>query len=125
MPRAAKACSRCGTPSTSSTCPTCTPTHESGRHLRTAKERGNTRRWRNLAARTIRRQPWCAWPGGCHLPIDSNNYLTVDHIVPRSVDPTRMYDAENLIVLCRRHNAVKGTRTLTDDGRLVRQEDDQ
>ena len=120
MPRALKACGTCGTPTPVTPCQDCAPTKPSGQHRDPTAKLVRTRRWRAIAARTIRAQPWCAWPSGCDLEIDDDNPLTVDHAIPRIIAPELTFDPTNLVVLCRRHNAAKGTRTLTPDGRLER-----
>lgn len=115
-PRALKACPHCGDPTPKTPCRNCTP---SGRHTRSAKERGNTRRMANLSRRVRQAQPFCGWPTGCDYTIDDDNPLTLGHLIPRTVDPTRMYDKTNCITLCQRHNSRQGTRVLTLDGRLL------
>lgn len=117
MPRALKACGSCGTPTPESTCPQCHPDTgrpRSGHHLDPTAKLLRTRRWRALAAHAIHRQPWCAWPGGCDHAITDANPLTGDHDIPRTRAPERVYDETNVVVLCRKHNSEKGTRTLDE-----------
>lgn len=63
-------------------------------------------KWRKISEQTRAKQPWCSQCG-------TTNDLTVDHIIPVSVDPSLAYEPLNLDVLCRSCNGRKGD-TITD-----------
>ena len=54
--------------------------------------------WRKLRNEYIRENPYCEICGYYNLSND------VHHIIPRSVDPSKTLDKDNLMTLCRRYN---------------------
>lgn len=57
----------------------------------------NNGRWKALAKRLRKLQPWCTWCG-------ATENLQVDHVIPESVAPELAYSIENLRVLDRACN---------------------
>lgn len=96
---------RCGELSEESRC----PEHRiKYRPKSTKRSRNNPTRWKALSRRLRRLQPWCT-------QCNATEHLTVDHIVPVSVDPDREFDESNLQVLCKSCNSQKGTKSTTPE----------
>lgn len=66
-----------------------------------------TERWRKMAKRAIRRQPWCSNPD-CEHEISRANPLQGDHIVSLAAGGAP-FDEANVQVLCRKCNRAKGS----------------
>jgi 5-methylcytosine-specific restriction endonuclease McrA len=86
-----------------SRCGPCTPK----RKTRDTAHAGTDWRWRKISEKLRRLSPFCEVPG-C-----TSKDLTVDHIIPVSERPDLAKDELNCRVLCRSHNAARGT-TCTD-----------
>lgn len=74
------------------------------------KKQLNSKRWKELRERTIKRDG-----GFCNrcwvlLNIMETSQLQVHHIKPRSEHPELMYDPDNLITVCKTCNLILGTR---------------
>lgn len=119
-PRALKACPHCGDPTPKTPCVNCRRKRD---RARSAQYRADVdvARLDRLKAKAKKRQPWCAWPGGCQYPITTSNPLSVDHM--RSIDaaPELCYSPENLIVLCLSHNKEKATKSMMPNGKLIQE----
>jgi 5-methylcytosine-specific restriction enzyme A len=57
--------------------------------------------WPTLRAQTLKEHPTCAACG-------TTEHLTVHHVIPFHVDPSKELDPDNLIVLCERCHLVFG-----------------
>lgn len=100
-----KPCLDCGVPTDGTRCPT--HTSAANRHRGSAAARGYDHKWRRLARRAIRKQPWCA---DCHATSD----LTGDHL---RWPAQTLADVE---VVCRPCNSRRGPAPTTDTDTTTR-----
>ena len=71
---------------------------------REANRRYARARWRKVRNMVLSRQPICERQTHCN----GDPATEVHHVVPVEVDPTREFDLENLMALCRGcHNAMR------------------
>lgn len=75
------------------------------------------RKWRTCRYATLLQQGnWCR----CCGARPPNAELHIDHIVPRSIDPSKAWDLSNLQVLCKECNIGKGNGDTRDWRGIVR-----
>lgn len=104
---ALRPCLDCGTVTQGSRCVKHATLAKQAREARRPSrvERGYGPEWRKAVAAAIEAQPYCS---ACGHEGSPNNPLTGDHKTPLSAGGT--HDPENIDVLCRYHNSVKGSK---------------
>ena len=100
----------CGLPTPATRCPEHTRQMEARRPSRRIKGRYDTKH-NKLREITLREQPWCS---ECRSPGTPDNPLQADHIVPHAWGGKNV--RKNYQTLCRRCNAAKRDRMLTERG---------
>jgi 5-methylcytosine-specific restriction endonuclease McrA len=101
-------CLDCGGPCTGTRCPDCRPPDTKA----SARDRGYRTAWDKLSRRARKLQPWCTSCGA----VDD---LTLDHIIPISVEPELALAVENGQVLCRPCNGRRGNTYTHADAAAV------
>jgi 5-methylcytosine-specific restriction endonuclease McrA len=98
-----KVCIACGDLAQGTRCDPCRQAATARHNARRAQAGtlGASWGWRKTSQAARNREPRCQLCG-------TEEDLTVDHVVPRTAGGTD--DRDNLRVLCRSHNAAKGTR---------------
>lgn len=109
-----KVCNSCGKKYKDGTKCSCQVKHNneySKSYYETNKERKkllNSKRWRDLRERVIKRDGGMCNRCWSSLGIIENNNLQVHHIKPRSEYPELMFETDNLITVCKTCNLTLG-----------------